>query len=65
MKIAENSMVPFDFEGLQMVDYTSETNGSASASSGFAVQSRPPTQGNVGVKTAKALSVPFTVRLRR
>ncbi|SEM22685.1 hypothetical protein SAMN04489760_10745 [Syntrophus gentianae] len=30
MKIAKNSIVPFDFEGLQIIDYTSKTNRSSS-----------------------------------
>ncbi len=30
MKIAKDSIVPFDFEGLQIVDYTSESNASSS-----------------------------------
>jgi mannose-6-phosphate isomerase-like protein (cupin superfamily) len=30
MKISKDSIVPFDFEGLQIVDYTTETNGSSS-----------------------------------
>jgi mannose-6-phosphate isomerase-like protein (cupin superfamily) len=30
VKIAKDSVVPFDFEGLQIADYTSEINGSSS-----------------------------------
>ena len=30
MKIAKSLIVPIDFEGLQIVDYTSEANGSSS-----------------------------------